>query len=64
MYKRRGGWKYFKSEAKLQKYMIDNQIIPWTTYVNNVLKRLVVQVLLPNTIRGWVFKTFARENVI
>lgn len=63
MYKRRGGWKYFKSEAKLQKYMIDNQIIPWTTYVNNVLKRLVVQVLLPNTIRGWVFKTFARENV-
>ncbi len=63
MYKRRGGLKYFKSEARLQKYMIDNHIIPWTTYVNNVLKRLVVQVLLPNTIRGWVFKTFAREHV-
>lgn len=62
MYQRRGGWRYFKSEAKLQKYMIDHQVISWTTYMSNVLKRLVVQVLLPNAIRGWVFKTFAREK--
>lgn len=27
MYRRRGGWKYFRSEAKLQKYMLENQII-------------------------------------
>ena len=27
MYKRRGGMRYFKSEARLQKYMLDNQII-------------------------------------
>jgi glycosyltransferase involved in cell wall biosynthesis len=63
MYQRRGGLKYFKSEAKLQKYMLDNRIIGFTTYVKNVIKRLIVQVLLPNSIRGWVFQKFARKPV-
>ncbi len=62
MYNRRGGLKYFKSEAKLQKFMYDNKIIGFGTYISNVLKRLIVQVLLPNKIRGWVFKKFAREK--
>lgn len=61
MYKRRGGMRYFKSEARLQKYMLDNHIINWGGYLINVIKRLIVQVLLPNSIRGWVFKKFARE---
>ena len=61
MYQRRGGWRYFKSEAKLQKYMLDNQIINGGGYLTNVIKRLIVQVLLPNRLRGWVFKTFARQ---
>ncbi len=63
MYNRRGGLKYFKSEAKLQKYMLSNHIIDTKTYIINVAKRLVVQVLLPNKVRGWVFKKFAREKV-
>ena len=63
MYKRRGGMKYFKSEAKLQKFMLDNKIIGFGIYFVNVAKRLVVQVLLPNSIRGWVFKKFARNKV-
>lgn len=62
MYQRRGGLAYFKSEAKLQKYMLTNKIIDFGTYFMNVTKRLIVQVLLPNKIRGWVFKKFAREN--
>lgn len=62
MYKRRGGKKYFKSEAKLQKYMLDNKIIGFGTYLMNVTKRFIVQVLLPNKIRGWVFKKFARKG--
>ena len=62
MYQRRGGLKYFKSEAKLQKYMLDKQMIGIPAYVLNVLKRLIVQVLLPNKIRGWVFQKFARSK--
>jgi glycosyltransferase involved in cell wall biosynthesis len=61
MYQRRGGVKYFKSEAKLQKYMLDRKIINISTYLMNVGKRFIVQVLLPNKIRGWVFRKFARE---
>jgi hypothetical protein len=29
----------------------------------NINKRLIVQVLLPNRIRGWVFQKFARKPV-
>ena len=61
MYERRGGVRYFKSEAKLQRYMLDNRVIGTGTYLLNVAKRLVVQVLLPNKLRGFVFKKFARE---
>lgn len=63
MYSRRGGYKYFKSEARLQVYMLKNRVISPVTFLINVLKRLIVQVLLPNRVRGWVFKKFARvEN--
>ena len=61
MYKRRGGWKYFKSERRLQKYMLKHKIIGFGTYLINVTKRFIVQVLLPNKVRGWVFKKFARS---
>lgn len=62
MYKRRGGKQYFKSEMFLQKYMLKNGIINLPTFVLNSSKRFVVQMLLPNAIREWVFKTFARTK--
>jgi glycosyltransferase involved in cell wall biosynthesis len=61
MYRRRGGLRYFKSEMKLQKYMLKNNLIRFPTYVVNVGKRFIVQVLLPNRLRGWVFRKFARS---
>ena len=63
MYNRRGGIRYFKSEKKMQKYMLESGIIGLGTYTLNVLKRFIVQVLMPNAVRGWVFKNFAREKV-
>jgi len=63
MYQRRGGWKYFRSEARLQGWMRKHKVIGFGTYVVNVSKRLIVQVLLPNRLRGWVFKRFARKAV-
>ena len=62
MYQRRGGWKYFASEAKLQSYMLKNRVIGPATYLQNILKRFVVQMLLPNKLRSWVFLKFARER--
>lgn len=61
MYQRRGGLKYFQSEARLQSYMLNKRLINKRTYLINIVERLIVQVLLPNRLRGWVFKKFARE---
>ncbi|MBS7299349.1 MAG: glycosyltransferase [Eubacteriales bacterium] len=62
MYKRRGGVRYFKSEAKLQKYMLENGVIDLPVYLKNVMMRLILQVIVPPGIRGWLFKNFAREK--
>lgn len=61
MYSRRGGWKYFKSEEGIQRYMTENQLISGGGYLTNTIIRLIVQVLLPNNLRGWVFRKFARK---
>ena len=63
MYRRRGGVRYFKSEARLQKYMYTNNLISFLRYLYNVLIRFVVQVMLPNSIRGLVFQKFARVKL-
>ena len=63
MYQRRGGEKYFSSEKRLQDYMLKQGMINWYIYIKNVSKRMIVQKLMPNKIRGWVFRTFARKKV-
>ena len=61
MYQRRGGLRYFRSEAGLQKMMLRRKMISFPRYLVNVGERLVLQVLMPNRIRGWIFRKFARE---
>lgn len=61
MYKRRGGWKYFKSERGIQRLMLQKHIISLPRYCYNVLIRFILQVVMPNRLRGWVFQTFARK---
>lgn len=61
MYSRRGGWKYFCSEAKLQGFMLKKGIIGVPGYAINVAQRLVLQVLMPNKLRGFIFQKFARS---
>lgn len=61
MYQRRGGWRYFKSEASLQHYMWKHRVIGAGRYLYNVAIRFAIQVAMPNTLRGWVFRTFARK---
>ncbi len=63
MYQRRGGWKYFKSEARLQIYMLKHGIIFFPRFLYNVCGRLVIQVLMPNRIRGLLFQKFFRQKV-
>ena len=64
MYQRRGGWKYFVSETKLQHYMLKNNIIGLFTFFCNVAKRFVVQIAMPDKIREWFFCRFARTSAV
>ncbi len=61
MYQRRGGKKYYTSEIGLQKYMLNHKMIGIWTFFINCLKRFIVQRVLPNKIRGFVFRKFARS---
>ncbi len=61
MYQRRGGMKYFVSERDIQKLMREQGLIGYPRYLINVSERLVLQVLMPNWLRGIVFRTFARK---
>lgn len=62
MYSRRGGIKYFKSEARLQKYMWDEGVISFYRYVFNINVRWVVQVLLTPKMRGFIFQKLFRHS--
>lgn len=62
MYARRGGYKYYKSEKDLFKFMYKNKIINWFQYQNAKFIRFTVQVLMPNNIRQWFFTKFARQK--
>ena len=61
-YSRRGGMRYFKSEVRIKKLMLENGMISKTDYIINYIERFVIQLLLPNSIRGWVIRTFARKK--
>lgn len=64
MYKRRGGWKYFFSEFKLQKYMLSKGVIGMSLFLKNVFSRFVIQIMMPTSLRGFVFKHFARKETV
>lgn len=62
MYARRGGWKYFKSDSAILKWKLDNGFISRSRYCYNYLVRFTVQVLMPNSLRGFIFKHFLRKT--
>lgn len=61
-YARRGGKKYFDSEIGIKKLMLEKGMINRKEYVVNYIQRFIIQLLLPNSVRGWVFRSFARKR--
>ncbi len=62
MFQRRGGLRYYKCCKALEKYKLKNKMITRTRYIKNVLARFIVQVLMPNRLRSWTLKKFARKT--
>ena len=58
---RRGGWKYFKSEQKLQKYMHTHGLISLPRYLYNVAIRFGGEVLAPNSVRQVLYKVIRKR---
>lgn len=61
-FKRRGGYKYYKSERDLFAFMYKSKIISFFEYQEAKIIRFIVQVLMPNGVRQWFFKNFARSK--
>lgn len=62
MYARRGGWEYFKSDSKILKWKLENGLMTKSRYIYNYLARFGVQVMMPNSLRAWVFKNLLRTK--
>lgn len=62
MYRRRGGLKYFKSWKNLEKYKLSNKITSRFQYIKTLSIRFCIQVLMPNKLRGFIFKRFGRRQ--
>ena len=60
-YQRRGGKKYFLSEFRLQNYMLKKGIISVPRWIINVAERFVLQIVMPNKLRGIIFQKLARR---
>lgn len=61
LYSRRGGWKYFASERGIQRYLLTHRMISFPRYCYNVLGRFIIQVVIPNKVRGYIFQTIFRK---
>lgn len=62
MSSRRGGMRYYRSCARLLKYMRKNHIIGFVDEVKQSTVRFCGYVLLPNKMREWAYKRFLRKN--
>ena len=60
---RRGGIKYYKSEKRVQKFLLSSKIINVFRFLYNILIRFIGEVLLPNKIRVKVFRKM-RSNLL
>ena len=58
---RRGGWKYFRSEQTLQRYMLDNKLITLPRYLYNVILRFGGELVAPNAVRQLIYKVIRKE---
>lgn len=61
MYARRGGWRYFRSEFLLQKYMWKQHLIGGGRFFYNVMGRFIVEIMMSNGMRAFVFQKYLRK---
>jgi glycosyltransferase involved in cell wall biosynthesis len=62
MFKRRGGWRYAKSEWQMQKVLVECGLkSSWRAFFDGVLRAGFF--LIPSTIRGYIYLHFLRKSI-
>lgn len=59
---RRGGLRYFRSEAGMQKFLLQKHLISLPRYLYNVAIRFIGEVLMPNRLRAKLFRIFRKQD--
>ncbi len=58
---RRGGYRYFRSELDIQILLLRYKISNVALFVVNVAIRIFIQLLIPNSLRQYIFRKFFRN---
>ena len=61
-YGRRAGIKYFMSEVKIQSLLLRYSLTSLPKYCVSISLRVIIQLLLPNKIRSYIFMNFLRRR--
>lgn len=61
LYGRRGGWKYFKSNAALSQKLYELKLISFPRHVFNLCVRFCVQAIMPNSFRAVFYQKVLRK---
>lgn len=60
-FKRRGGYKYFKSQKKLFIFMRKNKILNYFQYLKTIISRFIIHVLMPGKLKEKIYKKHLRK---
>ena len=58
---RRSGWKYYLDHCAIFRYMYREGLISWGRLAYNYIVRFVVQFMMPNGLRTWVYQHVLRK---
>lgn len=62
MYRRRGGWKYFRSLKTIEKFKLSARLNSRVAFLKNITIRMIQCLFLPNCLRGWLYIKVARSE--
>ena len=64
MYQRRGGMKYYKSLRQLESFKKNSNIVNYIEYTKNNWMRFFQCVVIPNNLRGLIYKKVLRKTKV
>ncbi len=63
MSERRGGWRYFSSEMRLQAWMLKHEMIHLRQFIYNIAVRFVGEVIMPVRGRTWLYSVVRNKRL-